>query len=247
MFHLILASAPTTASSASSASSNTAAVGAAQTSPPWLHLPTHWPGQTDLLSWSQNMSPGAATMLIIAGLIYLAFGVHIYKGLVTLNAALVGAYIGAVLGNRGGNPAAGACVGAFIAAAITWPCMKYAVAMMGGIFGGLLGASIWRTVGLEPHLAWAGAMCGLIAFGLLSFILFRGSIMMYTSLQGSVMLIFGVLGLIYKYQSVAPMVTTHMQLKPFMLPIAIFIPALLGLIYQQAHFGEAEAPKKKPS
>jgi hypothetical protein len=154
--------------------------------------------------------------------------------------------VGALIGQRAGNAAAGACVGAFLAAALSWPLMKYAVALMGGTFGALLGASIWHAFGLERHLAWSGALCGLILFGLITFIVFRGSVIMYTSLQGSVMLIFGILGLIYKYQDVAPKVTEHMTLKPFMLPIAILIPALLGLIFQQTRYPAPEI-KKKPA
>src|SRR5688572_20384170 len=191
------------------------------------------------------MSPGEATILVIAGLVYLAYGWKAFKGLVTLNAAFVGAFVGALIGQRAGNWVGGACVGAFTAAAIAFPLMKYAVALMGGVFGALLGASVWRAVGLEPHLAWAGAMTGLVAFGLLSFIIFRGSVIMYTSLQGSVMLIFGLLGLLFKYQSLAPEVSRHLALKPFMLPIAILIPALLGLIFQQSANPPAAEGKKK--
>jgi hypothetical protein len=209
-----------------------------------LRLPGHWPVQSDLLQWCQNMGPGSAAILVICGLIYLLFGWYIFRSLVVLNAALVGAYIGARIGEMGGSFFAGACVGAFVAAAMAWPLMKYAVAFMGGVFGALLGASLWRAVGLEPSLCWAGALSGLILFGLLSFIIFRGSVMMYMSLQGSVMLIFGILGLIYKYQDVAPQVTESMTLKPFLLPVAIFVPAVLGLIYQQTQFGELEAKKK---
>jgi hypothetical protein len=118
-------------------------------------------------------------------------------------------------------------------------------AFMGGIFGALLGASMWRAVGLEPSLCWAGALTGLVGFGLLSFILFKASVMMYTSLQGSVMLIFGILGLVYKYQDIAPKLTESMTLKPFLLPVSIFIPALLGLIYQQTQFAGAEGATAK--
>jgi hypothetical protein len=210
-----------------------------------LNLPSHWPVQTDLLQWCQEMSPGAATILIIGGLIYLLFGFYIFKMLVVLNAALVGGFIGMKIGEQGGSGVAGGCVGAFVCGAVTWPLMKYAVAFMGGIFGALLGASMWRSIGLEPSMCWAGALTGLVLFGLLSFILFKASVMMYTSLQGSVMLIFGILGLIYKYQSVAPKLTENMTLKPFLLPLFIFIPAVVGLIYQQTQFGQPEAAKKK--
>ena len=138
-------------------------------------------------------------------------------------------------------------MGAFIAAAVTWPLMKWAVAIMGGVVGAILGASIWRSFGLDAHFAWAGGLSGLIFFGMLSFILFRGSIMMYTSLQGSVMLIFGILGVICKYQNLAPQITESMTSKSFILPAAILVPAVVGLIYQQhqATTSLAEAGKKK--
>jgi len=211
----------------------------------WLGLTAHWPAQTDLLQACQTMSPGAAVLLLIGGIVYLLFGFYIFKFLVTLNAALVGGYIGVMIGSRNQAEIVGALVGGFVAAAITWPLMRYAVAVMGGIFGGLLGASIWMTVDLNPEFAWAGAAIGMVAFGMLSFILFKASIMMYTSLQGSVMLVFGVLGLIYKYPTVASALSENMAIKPFLLPIFIFIPAMIGVLYQQAQFGEGDAGAKK--
>jgi hypothetical protein len=160
---------------------------------------------------------------------------------------MVGGCLGAIIGDRLADSAAiGAVVGAVLIAATTWPTMKYAVALMGGTFGALVGAALWRSFNLDPQFAWAGGLIGLVTFGLLSFIVFKGSVMMYTSLQGAVMLVFGVLGLAFKYQSIAPMITQHMQLKPFLLPLAIFIPAVLGLIYQQSHAAaQAAATAKK--
>jgi hypothetical protein len=190
------------------------------------------------------MTPGAAALLVLGGIIYIGFGWYLYKALVTLNAALVGAYVGALIGQKTGATVPGAMLGGFTAAAITWPMMKWAVAVMGGIFGALLGASVWRACGLEGNLAWAGGGMGLIFFGLISFILFRGSVMMFTSLQGSVMLTFGILGLCYKYQDLAPKITDNMLMKPFILPACIFVPTIIGLIYQQTQFGQPEPTKK---
>ena len=65
------------------------------------NLPGHWPVQTDLLQWCQVMGPAAATLLVMGGIVYLMFGIHIYRYLVMLNAALVGAALGAKLGERG--------------------------------------------------------------------------------------------------------------------------------------------------
>src|SRR6476646_9578485 len=55
-------------------------------------IPHHWPLQGDLLAWCHTMGPGIAVLLIIGGIIYLLFGYHIFKALVTLNSAILGAY-----------------------------------------------------------------------------------------------------------------------------------------------------------
>jgi hypothetical protein len=210
-----------------------------------LQWPSHWPLQGDLLAWCHSTGPGVATLLIIGGIVYLLFGYYIFKALVTLNSAILGAYFGAVLGDKSGTEVPAAIVGALLAAAATWPVMKYAVAVMGGLFGALLGATIWRLCDLDPHFAWSGAMTGLVFFGLLSFLLFRQCIMTYTSLQGSVMLVFGILALIFKYDSIASTIDHSFEIKPFLLPLSIFIPTLLGFIYQQAVF-PATAPASGP-
>ncbi len=205
--------------------------------PPWLHSAAqHIPHQMDLLAWSQQMTPGVATILILLGLVYMLFGIRIFKMLVMLNAAIVGGFLGVLaVGAHGEGALACGLIGAVLAAAIAWPIMKYAVAIMGGIFGAMLGASVWHTLSLAPDLVWAGALVGLVGFGLLSFVLFNGSVMMYTSLQGSFMMVFGVLGLLYKYADLAPKVTTHLNLEPYLLPALVLVPAVLGLIFQQHH------------
>jgi hypothetical protein len=127
----------------------------------------------------------------------------------------------------------GSILGATISGGIAWSMMKYSVALMGGLFGAVLGASLWRVAHLDHQLMWAGALIGLITFGMLSFILFRASVMMYTSLQGSFMIVFGLLGLLTKYPDFAPEVSRHMLGKPMLLTSLVLIPAMIGLIYQQ--------------
>ncbi len=213
---------------------------------PWAPgVPGTWPAQTDLLTACQNMGPGESCILVLLGIIYLMFGYAIFKLLVTFNALAAGAYLGAILGKTGNAVAAGALIGAIIAAAITFPLMKYAVMIMGGIFGAALGASLWRQGGLQADLAWAGALSGMIFFGMLSMIVFRGSVILYTSLQGSVMLVFGILGLLYKYQSMAPDVTAMFSKRAFILPTVVLLPALVGLLYQQSMYPAPAAPVKK--
>ena len=208
----------------------------------WLKPPSHWPAQGDLLDWCHRMSPGMAAMLILLGIIYLLYGFKLFKALVMLNVAAIGAAVGGFIGQKTETRFALMVLCGFVAAALAWPLMKWAVAIMGGLFGALLGATVWQTLGLEPAFAWSGALTGLVLFGLLSFIIFRGSVTLYMSLQGAAMLIFGLLGMAYKYDQIAPKVTSTMSLKPFLLPMAIIIPAIIGMLFQQ-NAGSAAAKK----
>ncbi len=208
-------------------------------------LPAHWPVQQDLLDWCKVAGPGVLVILILAGIVFLLFGYSIFKVLVTLNAAVLGGYVGMMLGDRSGVAIPAAIVGGLLSATAAWPTMKYSVAIMGGLFGAVLGVTIWRLANLDPGFGWSGAMTGMVFFGLLSFLLFRECVITYTSLQGSVMLVFGILGLVLKYEDVAGPLTQHFQLKPFLLPLAIFIPTLGGFIYQKATLPGAPAPAVK--
>lgn len=210
-----------------------------------FQFPDHWPAQGDLFAWCQQMGPGLAALLVLLGVVYLLFGYNIFKILVVLNAATVGAMLGVSLGDKAGAVLPLAITGAFIAGVAAMPLMKWAVAFMGGLCGALLGASLWRTFNLDPSFAWAGAGMGLIFFGLLTFILFRGCVMTFMSLQGAVMLVFGVFGLIFKYHEVSPSVVRFFAVKPFLLPMVILIPTVLGVVFQQNNAAPAGPPPKK--
>jgi hypothetical protein len=202
----------------------------------------HWPVQGDILTWCRDAGPGIAVILILAGIVFLLFGYNIFKALVTLNAAVLGGYVGTLLGEHSGVEVPAAIVGALLAATAAWPTMKYSVAIMGALFGMVLGVTVWRLSNLDPSFGWSGGMTGFVFFGLLSFLLFRECIITYTSLQGAVMLVFGILGLIFKYEEIGKPLTHHFELKPFLLPLAIFIPTLCGFIYQRSMMGSAPPP-----
>ena len=196
---------------------------------------THYPEQGDLLNWCLDMGLGTGILLMLVGAVYLMYGWSLHKGLVTLNAAALGGFAGAWVGDKAGYPLAAAITGALLIALLTFPLRKWAIALMGGLCGIIVGVGIWRSAGLDPEMSWAGGGIGLVSFSLASFILVRGSLIMYTSIQGSLMFIMGLLGLILKYQDVTPKVTHNMTSQPLILPIAVLVPAMLGLVFQQLH------------
>ena len=189
--------------------------------------------EADLLAQCRHTHAAVAVLLVLGGVVFLLWGFYAFKGLVLMNAALVGAWAGYLIGQRNDVALPGALVGAFLAAAVTWPLMKYAVAVMGGLIGAMIGMTLWRALGLDPAFAASGGGMGLIFFGMLSFILFRTSVMMFTSLQGAVMLAFGLLCLVYKLKCFDhQVIDAKLQVTPLVLPMVVGLAALAGLIYQ---------------
>ena len=204
--------------------------------------------ETDLLHICREMNSGSALVLMLAGIVFLLWGFYAFKALVTLNAILIGAWIGSMIGQRTGGPLPAALIGAFTAATITWPLMKYAIAVMGGLIGTLIGMSLWRACGLDPAFAASGGGMGLIFFGMLSFILFRTSIIMFTSVQGAVMLIVGILSIVYKFNGIdTHAIDTRLLVSPMIMPAVVAIAAVIGLIYQNLNGAApaAGAPEAK--
>ncbi|HWE01439.1 MAG TPA: hypothetical protein VG326_03440 [Tepidisphaeraceae bacterium] len=206
-----------------------------------FNFPDHWPAQGELLTWSQQIGPALAALMVLMGVIYLLFGYNIFKALMVLNAAVLGAIIGAAIGDKTGGTLPLSITTGFVLAAITWPMMRWAVVVTGALCGAAIGVGMWRTFNLEPNFAWAGSGMGLIFFGLLTFILFRGCVMTYMSLQGAAMLIFGLLALTFKYDGLTLQVSHWFKLKPFLLPMMVFIPTVLGVMFQHHNGAPAAA------
>ena len=202
-----------------------------------------FPEQADLLTFAQKMGPGLAALMIIMGIVYLLFGFQLYRLLVLANAIAAGAIVAGAIGDKSGAAVPCAIAGGVLAGAVAWPATKYAVAAMGALYGALVAATLWRLAGQEARFTWAGAMTGAVAGGLLCFIVFHYCVMAYTSLQGATMLIFGILGLMLKYQDIAPKVGNYLALRPFVLPLFVFIPTVLGTMFQQHGAGPAIKPK----
>ncbi len=208
-------------------------------------VPSHWPAQGDLLHWCQSAAPGLAVMLILMGIVYLLFGFSFAKILVTLNAALIGGVLGATIGERAGGGGAAlpaAVVAGLLAATAAWPTLRGSVAVLGGLLGGVLGVTVWRLADLDPTFGWSGGLTGLVFCGLLSLLLFRPCVITYTSLQGAAMVVFGTLALILKHDDFGPSLHNTLTGKPLLLPMTIFVPTLLGYIYQQSMSGVPAGP-----
>ncbi len=212
------------------------------------------PGQ--LLPILQNLMTVWAVVFIVIGLLCMFNGYRFYKVATVAMALLAGMFAGYWLGVQIRAPfiIAGCCGVLF--AVLAWPLMKYAVAVFGGLAGAFVGANLWSgfahalSVGAQVEIPqntyWIGALVGLIVCGMLAFILFKLSIVLFTSVTGSTLAVMGVLALLMSIGSWREPIINRLQENNVLIPLLVFVPALIALILQEAWTaGEAKEANAK--
>ena len=157
--------------------------------------------------------------------------------MVIFNSIVLGFYMGSLLGKQAQVATIAAIVGAVVLGAISWPLMKYAVALSGGLIGAIAGMSIWNYFQPNDPYAWAGGVMGLILLGMLCFLLFKMSVILFTCLQGAIMLVLGASALLIKFTPWNNTISSEFNTKPILMPLLVCSIALLGIIYQQQKHG----------
>ncbi len=101
-----------------------------------------------------------------------------------------------------------------------------------GLAGGLLTAGIWYACGLPEQYIWAGALVGIVAGGMISFIIFRIAVMLFSSLGGSALMVSGVMALLYIYPQTSEQIQDLVFNEKWFLPAALAIPTAVGILLQ---------------
>ena len=189
------------------------------------------------LIWKQITSLGLVEALTFLsfGSVCLLYGWRVFKILVVICFGLIGLVIGMTITERivsVNSQLAGGLIGMGIIAVLSVPLMKWAVSLLGALAGAILASAVWYAFNLPENIIWAGALTGFVAGGMISFIIFKIAIMLFTSLGGSVLMASGVMALLYLYPKTAPQIQDIVFNKRWFLPIVIVIPTIIGAILQ---------------
>jgi hypothetical protein len=194
--------------------------------------------QITSLSWLH------AVIAISFGIVWLLYGWRIFKILVVISFALLGLYLGITVGKQFSgegvnisNEVWAGIIGLALFAFVSVPLMRWCVCALGAVAGGTLTSGLWYAFGLPQVYIWAGAIIGIVAGGMISFIVFKVAVMLFTSLGGGAITMVGVLALLHQYETkmVAPPTTNIHDLvfdNQWFLPAALILPTVIGIITQ---------------
>lgn len=195
------------------------------------------------LLWNQisTMHWLYALLLLSVGVVYIMYGWRIFRVLVVISFGFIGMFLGMICGDKffvSDNAVLwGGIVGMGLLAAVAVPLMKWCVSMLGAVAGGILTSGIWIAFGLSETYLPAGFIVGFIAGGLISFIMLKVSVMLFTSLGGALILISGLLSLIHEYDlKISNPITSFahdlIYTYQWFLPVALIVVTLIGISLQ---------------
>ncbi len=191
----------------------------------------------------QSLSVVWAVVFVIAGVVCLLNGYKLYRWVTVIAGLLLGILAGYYLGQKiQAEMIVAGCLGLLVGV-VCLPLMKYAVAALGGLAGAFIGANAWSSIarlvadGQAAERAaanfWVGALMGLIVFGMLSFILFKFSVVIFTTVSGSTLAVMGIVALLLQVPAWRGVISDRVAAHAVIVPILVFVPALIGIILQQ--------------
>jgi hypothetical protein len=193
----------------------------------------------------QTLGAVWAVIFLLAGLLCLYNGSHYYRASTIALAFVIGSIFGYWLGRQIEAPLIVAgCVGLLLAV-VAFPLMKYAVALLGGLAGAFVGANLWsgfahaindaqQATLVAPEAYWVGALVMLIICGMSAFILFKLSIVLFTSVSGSTVAVLGGLALLLSFEPVRASVTEGLVASRVVVPLLVIVPALIAFVLHQS-------------
>ncbi len=185
--------------------------------------------------WEQivELNLGESLAFICFGVVCLLYGWRIFKILVTLCFALVGLFGGLMVNEKlvGGNGMWLGLMGVVMMGVLSLPLMRWGVSALGAVAGGIITGGIWYAFALPDGYIWAGALAGLIAGGMISFIVFKLAVVLFTSFGGGALIVIAVLAVLHDYFDPEKVRILVFDYRWF-LPVAFIVPTLVGIIVQ---------------
>lgn len=175
-----------------------------------------------------------ALTFICFGVVCLFYGWRVFKILVILCFGLAGLFVGRIVNERliGGNEMWLAIIAMALFAILAIPLMRWGVSALGAVAGGILAGGIWYAFQLPEQYIWAGALIGVIAGGMISFIVFKIAVMLFTSFGGSALIVIAMLAILYTYMGATEKIEDLVFNHHWFLPAALLTPTAIGVIVQ---------------
>ena len=189
----------------------------------------------ELLDQLMRMPLIAAAVVVVVGILCVFNGYRWHKWVVAILAFFAGLAIGHAMSAQMGRPAVVAAAVGCLCAIIATPLLKISVAIFGGLTGAFIGVNAWSVAqpdAVDTH--WAGAIIGFIVLAMASLILYRLVVVLFTSVGGAAMVVFGSITLLMHVPSWSNAIREGLMSTPMLIPLLLALAAVGGFVLQES-------------
>ena len=175
-----------------------------------------------------------ACALLAAGIVFAIYGWRISKVLAVINFAIIGGFLGHYLAGQVNIPELASTVG--LAIALGGLCIwqsRHGVSLLAGGAGAILGAALAYSLSAADAWVWTGVLVGFVTFALLAFIIYKVAAILYSSVEGSALVVVGALSLASTQDSIAGPLSEAIRSHVYILPIMLAVPTIASIVIQQ--------------
>jgi hypothetical protein len=192
-----------------------------------------------------NMHIVWASIFVVVGALCVLNGYKWHKAVIVLCAFLTGLGLGHLLSQQMGQSRIVMGAIGLLCAVIATPLLRITVAVFGGLTGAFIGAHAWSAFSPDtPQVQLAGAGMGFIAMGLAAFLMFRVVIVLFTSISGAAMAVFGSITLLLHVPQWQDQVRESLSTNRLVVPLLVLTGAVTGAVLQHHEMKKRENKQK---
>ena len=206
-------------------------------------------GRLDILNHPAQLLDGLSQVPLVLGGVFVVVGAlcvlngyRWHKWVIVVLAFLAGLMLGRMLSVHMGESKLVAVALGLLCAIVATPLLRIAVAIFGGLTGAFIGANAWTAINSGmADVHWAGAAMGFIALAMASFLLFRLVIIVFTSISGAAMVVFGGITLMLQVDAWEPAVRATFSDNNLLIPLLVGLAAVTGFVLQESRVRNGES------
>ena len=189
--------------------------------------------EEQILEVASSWQAYTACALLAAGIVFTIYGWRISKVLAVINFAVIGGFLGQYLATKAeiNELACTAGLAAVLGGLCVWQS-RFGVSLLAGGAGAILGAALAYSLSAADAWVWTGVLVGFVTFALLAFIIYKVAAILYTSVEGSALVVAGSLSLMLTQPSIADRLADALRNHAYILPIMLAVPTICSIIIQ---------------
>lgn len=194
-----------------------------------------------VLGASHDLPVVVAVGTVLLGLAYLFFGRRLFRLLVVVAGALLGAQLGLLAARAFSLPALWVAIpAALVVGGLAWPLWQVILFVLGGGVGALVtGEALVGATGYQDQLIY-GLVAGFVLGGVVALLLFKAMSIGLTALFGALLVYLGSVALLAGHVPVVG----RLPAMPLLSAAAIGILTLVGIVAQLAQ-GDPEVRRRR--